>query len=50
MLTDDSGRSTTPHEGNRRDFLKRVGLGAAAAAAIAQGADEHTYQYIWSEK
>ena len=38
MLTDDSGRSTTAHEGNRRDFLKRVGLGAAAAAAVTQGA------------
>ena len=38
MLTDDSGRRTTPHEGNRRDFLKRVGLGAAAAAAVTQGA------------
>src|SRR6266850_1457311 len=38
MLTDDSGRSTTPPEGNRRDFLKRVGLGAAAAAAVTQGA------------
>ena len=38
MLTDDSGRGTTPHEGNRRDFLKRVGLGAAAAAAVSQGA------------
>ena len=38
MLTDDSGRRTTPPEGNRRDFLKRVGLGAAAAAAVSQGA------------
>src|SRR6185295_6399703 len=37
MLIDDSGRSATPHEGNRRDFLKRVGLGAAAAAAVGQG-------------
>ena len=38
MLIDDSGRRSTPPEGNRRDFLKRVGLGAAAAAAVGQGA------------
>src|SRR5687767_14304433 len=38
MLIDDSGRRTASPEGNRRDFLKRVGLGAAAAAAVTRGA------------